>query len=54
MTAFILTALTAVLLIILVWRWLGLRRQSRQQGESFAGRSTISELFSKEKQKKPK
>jgi membrane protein implicated in regulation of membrane protease activity len=52
MTAFIIVALAAILLIIVVWRWLGLRRQSRQQGESFAGKSTISEQGLKEKDKK--
>ncbi len=49
MTAFIIIALAAVLLILVVWRWLSLRRQIRQQGESFAGKSTISEQWSKEK-----
>lgn len=52
MTAFILVALAAILLMLLVWRWLKLQRQSRRDGESFAGRSTISELLSKEKKNK--
>jgi membrane protein implicated in regulation of membrane protease activity len=52
MTAFIIVALAAVLFIVIVWRWLGLRRQSQRQGESFAGKSTISEQWSKEKEKK--
>ena len=52
MTAFIIVALATVLLIIVVWRWLRLNRQSRRQGESFAGKSTISEQWSKEKEKK--
>jgi len=54
MTAFIIVALAAILLLVLVWRWIVLQRQSRQDGESFAGRSTISELFSKDKRKKRK
>ncbi|MCI0693217.1 hypothetical protein L0337_14585 [candidate division KSB1 bacterium] len=49
MTAFILVALSAALLLLVVWFWLRLRRKNRQQGESFAGKSTVSELFSKER-----
>jgi len=54
MAAFIIIALAAVLLMILLWRWIGLHRQSRQDGESFAGKSTMAELFSKDKRKKRK
>jgi hypothetical protein len=54
MSAFIIVALAAILLILIVWRWLVLQRQSRQDGEPFAGRSTISELFSKDKRRKRK
>jgi hypothetical protein len=52
MIAFIIVALAAVLLMLLVWRWLGLHRQNRQKGESFAGKSTLSELLSNDKKKK--
>jgi len=54
MTAFIIVAIAAILLLILVWRWIVLQRRSRQDGESFAGRSTISELFSRDKRNKKK
>ena len=52
MLAFIFVALAAILLLILVWRWIVLQRRNRQEGESFAGRSTISELFSRDKRNK--
>jgi hypothetical protein len=52
MTAFIIVALVAVLLMILVWRWVILQRQNRQQGDPYAGKSTFSEVMSKEKRKK--
>jgi len=52
MTAFILVALAAILLMLLVWRWVGLHRKNKPDGNSFAGRSTFSEVVSKEKRKK--
>lgn len=52
MTTFITVALAAILLVIIIWRWIVLQRRNRQEGESFAGRSTISELFSRDKRNK--
>jgi len=54
MFTFILVALAAISLMIIVWRWMALQRRNRRDGESFAGRSTISELFSKDKRNKKK
>jgi hypothetical protein len=51
MTAFILVALSALLLLLVVWFWLRLRRKNRQQGEPFAGKSTFSEKITKERRK---
>jgi hypothetical protein len=51
MATFIIMTLSAVLLALVLWIWLGLRRKSRQQGESFAGKTTVSELNSKERHK---
>lgn len=52
MTAFIFAALSALLLLAVVWFWLRLRRRHQQQGESFAGKSTVSELAAKERREK--
>jgi hypothetical protein len=49
MIAFIVVTLAAVLLMILVWRWVVLQRRNRQQGDSYAGKSTYSGVVSKEK-----
>jgi membrane protein implicated in regulation of membrane protease activity len=51
MVAFILVALSALLLLLVVWFWLRLRRKNQQQGESFAGKSTVSEQITKERRK---
>jgi len=52
MIAFIIVALAAILLMIVVWRWVALQRKNRQEGDSYAGKSTYSEMLSKEKRKK--
>jgi predicted MFS family arabinose efflux permease len=49
MAAFILVTLSALLLLLVVWFWLRLRRKNQQKGESFAGKSTVSELVAKER-----
>jgi hypothetical protein len=51
MTAFIFAAFSALVLLLVVWLWLRLRRKNRNQGESFAGKSTVSELAAKERRK---
>jgi hypothetical protein len=54
MTAFIIIAFSAVLFVSIVWVWIALHKKNRQQREPFAGKSTISELFSRERRKKSK
>jgi uncharacterized membrane protein len=49
MTAFIIVALTAILLVFLVGLWIGLHHKYRRHRESFAGQSTISELKAKDR-----
>lgn len=51
MAAFILVALSALLLLLVVWFWIRLRRKNQQQGESFVGKSTFSEQITKERRK---
>jgi hypothetical protein len=52
MTAFITVALSAILLVFVVWVWVALRNKNRQQKEDFAGKSTILEFFSRERRKR--
>jgi hypothetical protein len=51
MTAFILVALSALALLLVVWFWLRLRRKNQQRGEPFAGKSTFSEQITKARRK---
>ena len=54
MTTFITLAVLAILLVALVWGWVALRNKNLRDGKSFAGKSTIIELISKERQRHSK
>lgn len=51
MTAFIIVTLASILFLFIVWSWLALRRRSQRHDESYAGKSTISEVAAKERKK---